>query len=161
MASRAANFRSTCDSDRALPECSTQAFPAGTPQVGQRTEDICFAVSSLFFILSECDYTHSRESVDLLTSPVLALSYAQKQYGGRRNVRLTYGKIGGHIDRTDTASRTLWREPFVQRFLFVLIVAPATSSFLLTLHTDFQFLAQHGGALVPRDNRQTAASRHL
>jgi hypothetical protein len=121
MASRAANFRSTCDSDRALPECSTQAFPAGTPQVGQRTEDICFAVSSLFFILSECDYTHSRESVDLLTSPVLALSYAQKQYGGRRNVRLTYGKIGGHIDRTDTASRTSWREPFVQRFLFVLI----------------------------------------
>jgi hypothetical protein len=56
----AANFRSTCDSERALPECRTQAFPAGTPQVGQRTEDICFGVSLLFFILSECDYTQSR-----------------------------------------------------------------------------------------------------
>lgn len=26
--------------------------------------------------------------------------------GGRRDVRLACGKIGGHIDRTDTASRT-------------------------------------------------------
>jgi hypothetical protein len=59
-ASIAANFRSTCDSERGLPECSTQHFPAGTPQVGQGTEEICFGVRSLFFILSQCDYTQSR-----------------------------------------------------------------------------------------------------
>lgn len=41
-------------------------------------------------------------------------------YRSRRNVRLIYGKIDGHIGRTYMALRTPWREPFVQRFLCVL-----------------------------------------
>ena len=39
---------------------SRQRFPAVTPQVGQVTENSCFEVSSLFFILTECDYTQTR-----------------------------------------------------------------------------------------------------
>jgi hypothetical protein len=34
MPSKAANFRSACAPDRGPPECSSQRFPAGTPQVG-------------------------------------------------------------------------------------------------------------------------------
>jgi len=54
-ASVAENFRSTCASERGAPECSTQRFPAGTPHVGQGTEDNCVGVSSFFFIGTECD----------------------------------------------------------------------------------------------------------
>src|ERR1700674_1432667 len=60
MAAMAANFRSTCDSERGAPECSTQHFPAAEPHVGQATDNTCWGVSSLFFILTECDYTQSR-----------------------------------------------------------------------------------------------------
>jgi hypothetical protein len=59
MPSKAANFRSACAPDRGPPECSSQRFPAGTPQVGQGTTDICSGVSSLFFILRECNCTPS------------------------------------------------------------------------------------------------------
>jgi len=50
MASIAANFRSTCGSERGAPDCSTQLSPAATPHVGQGTEDNCSGVSSFFFI---------------------------------------------------------------------------------------------------------------
>src|ERR1700726_3692121 len=50
MTARAANVRSTCGCERGPPECSTQRFPAGTPQVGQGTDNICLGVSSFFFI---------------------------------------------------------------------------------------------------------------
>jgi hypothetical protein len=43
---RAENFRSKCGSERGAPEWNTQRSPAGTPQVGQGTEDICLGVSS-------------------------------------------------------------------------------------------------------------------
>ena len=59
IASAAANFRSTCDSERGAPECSTQHSPAAAPHVGQGTEDTCLDVSSLFFNLAEYDYTQS------------------------------------------------------------------------------------------------------
>jgi hypothetical protein len=49
-----ANFRSTCGRERGAPACSSQRLPGGAPQVGQVTEDSCFGVSSLFFILTEC-----------------------------------------------------------------------------------------------------------
>jgi hypothetical protein len=55
MDSMAANFRSTCESERRRPEFSTQRFLAETPHVGHGTETICLGVSALFFILSECD----------------------------------------------------------------------------------------------------------
>jgi len=51
----AAYFRSTCGSERAPPECSTQRVPTATPPVGQGTEETCFDVSSRFFIATECD----------------------------------------------------------------------------------------------------------
>src|ERR1700674_5321720 len=46
----AANFRSTCDSERGAPESSTQLSPGATPHVGHRTDATCLGVSSLFFI---------------------------------------------------------------------------------------------------------------
>jgi len=53
-ASIAANFRSICGSERSAPECNTHRSLAAEPQVGQRTEDNCFGVSSFFFIYTEC-----------------------------------------------------------------------------------------------------------
>jgi hypothetical protein len=58
----AANFRSTCGSERGAPECSTQLSPAETPHAGQGTEDNCSGVSSLFFTLTVCDYIQSNLS---------------------------------------------------------------------------------------------------
>jgi len=60
MVSIAANFRSTCGSERGAPECSTQGSPAATPHVGHGTEDNCSGVSSFFFIWTECHNTHPR-----------------------------------------------------------------------------------------------------
>ena len=60
MALIASNFRSTCGPERGTPESSTQRFPAGAPQVGQRTEDHCLRVSSFFFIPTECDNAQLR-----------------------------------------------------------------------------------------------------
>jgi CRP/FNR family cyclic AMP-dependent transcriptional regulator len=60
IASAAANFRSTCGSERGAPECSTQRSPAATPHVGQGTEDNCSGVSSFLFILTECPNTLPR-----------------------------------------------------------------------------------------------------
>src|SRR5712664_705669 len=60
MASIAANFRSTCDSERGAPEFSTQRSRTAAPHVGQGTEDICLGVSSLFFTLTECGNTQSQ-----------------------------------------------------------------------------------------------------
>jgi hypothetical protein len=62
----AAYFRSTCGSERAPPECSTQRLPTATPQVGQGTEETCFDVSSRFFIATECDIP-PHENVQLCT----------------------------------------------------------------------------------------------
>jgi hypothetical protein len=60
IASAAANFRSTCGSERGAPECRTQRSPAATPHVGQGTEDNCSGVSSFLFILTECPNTLPR-----------------------------------------------------------------------------------------------------
>jgi hypothetical protein len=49
---------------------STQHFPAGTPQVGQGTENNSWGVSSFFFIRAECD--DSRETSPFGNLPVLA-----------------------------------------------------------------------------------------
>src|SRR5882762_7860430 len=54
MASAAESFRSTCDSERSAPECSRQRFPAGTPHVGQGTEDNCVGVRSFIRIRVAC-----------------------------------------------------------------------------------------------------------
>jgi hypothetical protein len=43
-----------CASKRSPPEFSTQRLPLGTPHVGHWTEDICFLVSSFFFIQKYC-----------------------------------------------------------------------------------------------------------
>ena len=43
-------------------------------------------------------------SAMLTGSPIeKPLEWATMPYGSRGNVQLTYGKIGGHIGRTDTA----------------------------------------------------------
>jgi hypothetical protein len=55
--STAANFRSTCGSDRGPPECSTHVCPTETPHVGQGTDNSCSGVSSFFFIRTECKIT--------------------------------------------------------------------------------------------------------
>jgi hypothetical protein len=65
MASAAANFLSTCGSERGAPECSTQPSPAATPHVGQGTEDTCSGVSSFFFTQKECD------NIELRNCPIL------------------------------------------------------------------------------------------
>src|ERR1700735_969892 len=54
VASTAESFRSTCGSDRGAPDWSKQRFPGAAPHVGQRTENNCFVVSSLFFIYIRC-----------------------------------------------------------------------------------------------------------
>src|SRR6267143_962308 len=59
-ASVAQNFRSTCASERGAPECSTQRFPAGTPHVGQGTEDNCVGVRSFMRICVACYRTRGK-----------------------------------------------------------------------------------------------------
>jgi hypothetical protein len=49
-ASAAESFLSRCGSKRRAPECSSHGSPVAAPQVVQRTEFICFTVSSLVFI---------------------------------------------------------------------------------------------------------------
>jgi hypothetical protein len=49
--SAAESFRSRCGSVRGAPVCSSQASPIAAPQVVQRTDIICFGVSSLDFTL--------------------------------------------------------------------------------------------------------------
>jgi hypothetical protein len=71
IASIAASFLSTCDSERKPPECSTQRSPADTPHVGQATDACCLGVSSFFFIWSECQNV-SRTTVQSGTLSVLA-----------------------------------------------------------------------------------------
>src|SRR5713226_3719459 len=66
IASAADSFRSTWGLERGAPECSTQRFPAGTPHVGQGTEDNCLGVRSLIFIWIRCDKT-SRKTVPFRT----------------------------------------------------------------------------------------------
>jgi hypothetical protein len=48
MASAATCFRLRCGSLRRPPDIITQRFPRATPQVGQATAEICFAVISFF-----------------------------------------------------------------------------------------------------------------
>ena len=52
----AESLLSRSGSKRGAPVCSSHASPVAAPQVVQRTEFICFTVSSLFFIqsLSSC-----------------------------------------------------------------------------------------------------------
>ena len=73
MAAIAANFRSTCDSERGAPESITQRFPAAELQVGQATDNSCWGVSSLFFILTEYLYMQSRISSILESAPSLSI----------------------------------------------------------------------------------------
>src|SRR5258708_2613462 len=88
MASIAANFRSTCDSERGAPEFSTQRSRTAAPHVGQGTEDICLGVSSLFFTLVECAHTQSRICTILHTAAQLVIR-GQMNFGhclsGRRS----------------------------------------------------------------------------
>ena len=49
-ASAAESLRSRCGSVRGAPELSSQTSPVAAPQVGQRTDNICFGVSSLVFM---------------------------------------------------------------------------------------------------------------
>jgi hypothetical protein len=51
----AANFLSTCGSERGAPECNTHPSPTDEPQVGQLTEEICFGVSSFRFTEARFD----------------------------------------------------------------------------------------------------------
>jgi hypothetical protein len=51
----AESFRSTCGSERGLPECNKQRSPRPTPQVGQRTEDSSLGVNSSILIRILCD----------------------------------------------------------------------------------------------------------
>jgi hypothetical protein len=51
----AANFRSTCGSERSAPECSTHRSPTEDPQVGQLTEEICLGLRSFLFMEIKCD----------------------------------------------------------------------------------------------------------
>jgi hypothetical protein len=51
-ASAAESFLSRCGSRRRAPECNSHGSPVAAPQVVQRTEFICFTVSSLVFIHS-------------------------------------------------------------------------------------------------------------
>jgi len=104
MASKAANFRSTCACERGAPECSSQHFPVGAPHVGQGTEDICFSVSSLFFIPRECAYRQSR------IYPILDIAWPQSHKCQHRNVFLPpYGnrfrlhRSGGFNSRSNSA----------------------------------------------------------
>src|SRR5882762_9456130 len=60
MASAAESFRSTCDSERSAPECSRQRFPAGTPHVGQGTEDNCVGVRSFMRMWVACYRTRGK-----------------------------------------------------------------------------------------------------
>src|SRR5579864_8795054 len=50
-ASAAESFRCRCGSVRRAPVCSSHASPVAAPHVGQGTLNICFAVSSLVFIV--------------------------------------------------------------------------------------------------------------
>ena len=68
MTSIASNFLSTWASVRGAPEVSTQRLPTATPQIGQVMEDTCLGLSSLFFMVIECDYTQSQISSNLHTA---------------------------------------------------------------------------------------------
>src|SRR5271156_3481721 len=74
----AANFRSTCGSERRAPECSTQRSPADTPHVGQATDACCLGVSSFFFTRSECENV-SRKTAQFGTLSVLAASCPEER----------------------------------------------------------------------------------
>jgi len=62
-----------CGSVRGVPESSIQRFPAGTPHVGQGTEDDCLSVSSFFFIRTEYDNTQPRKRSVLYTVGISCL----------------------------------------------------------------------------------------
>lgn len=76
IASAAEYLRSTCGSDRNPPEFSTHRSVAGTPQVGQATEDICACVRFLLFIVTPCRNT-SAEAVQFGTLFVSSVSNMQ------------------------------------------------------------------------------------
>jgi hypothetical protein len=57
VASIAAHFLSICASERGAPESSKQRFPVQTPHIGQVTENICLRGTSLFLMVTECNYT--------------------------------------------------------------------------------------------------------
>ena len=97
MASKAANFRSTCGCERRAPVCSSQRFPAVTPQVGQVTEDICLAVSALFFIVTECDYIQSR------VCSILDRTKSEKRPGTQVSGFRTYRGLEPNRDKFDPA----------------------------------------------------------
>src|SRR5229473_4242486 len=92
MASIAANFRSTCDSERGAPEFSTQRSRTAAPHVGQGTEDICLGVSSLFFTLTECGNTQSRIFSLLHTAAQLVIR-GQMNFGHRLSGSRTHANI--------------------------------------------------------------------
>jgi hypothetical protein len=79
MASAAANFLSTCGSERGVPECSTQPSPTATPHVGQGTEHTCSSVSSFLFIEEECD------NIELRNCPIV------------NTVRVSRDPLGGAV----------------------------------------------------------------
>jgi hypothetical protein len=66
------SFRFRCGSVRRAPLYSSHAFPDAAPQVGQRTDKICFAVSSLVFIPKDCNVSPLLECSILLIFNLLA-----------------------------------------------------------------------------------------
>jgi hypothetical protein len=71
-ASAAESFRSRCGSMRGAPVWSSHASPVAAPQVGQGTDDICFTVSSLVFIIKDCNVSAVQECSILLICNMLA-----------------------------------------------------------------------------------------
>jgi hypothetical protein len=65
-ASAADSFRSRCGSVRRAPVRSSHASPIAAPQVGQGTDNICLAVSSLVFIPKDCNFSLLQECSILL-----------------------------------------------------------------------------------------------
>jgi hypothetical protein len=95
IASAADSFRSTCGPERGAPECSTQRFPAGTPHVGQGTEDNCLGVRSLFLIWIRCAKT-SRKTVPFRTicePPIANCRFYRTTVGNRAYHHL----MGSHL----------------------------------------------------------------
>jgi hypothetical protein len=66
------SFRSRCGSVRKAPVWSSHASPVAAPQVGQGTDNICFAVSSLVFIPKVCNVSPLLECSILLIFNLLA-----------------------------------------------------------------------------------------
>src|SRR5271166_1079166 len=62
----AANFLSTCGSERGAPECNTQHSFAEDPQIGHGTAEGGLGVSALIFIEKKC-YSTMRRSVQYRT----------------------------------------------------------------------------------------------